>query len=183
MHWLLFIGWAFYFFVHSFLAAMKTKDFIAAKLPSLFPYYRMMYNVIAILGLLILLPISLSPFVPSAQILLGGIVVLVGFYFLFQAFRVFNIREFLGLESEKPSELVIRGMYRYVRHPLYFGTMIMIAGIYLLFPTSNMLIVLMTSYVYIFIGSKLEERKLRELYGESYQAYAKKVKSLIPYVY
>jgi protein-S-isoprenylcysteine O-methyltransferase Ste14 len=61
--------------------------------------------------------------------------------------------------------------------------MIFIAGLYLLLPSDIMLSVLVISYVYIWIGSRLEERKLRALLGESYKAYSQKVKSLIPYVY
>ena len=46
-----------------------------------------------------------------------------------------------------------------------------------------MLLILLVSYLYILIGSKLEERKLRNHFGQAYADYAKKVKALIPYVY
>jgi protein-S-isoprenylcysteine O-methyltransferase Ste14 len=74
-------------------------------------------------------------------------------------------------------------MYQYVRHPLYFATVILILALFLLVPTQKMLLVLLISYSYILIGSRLEERKLVAIFGEEYQAYQKTVKALIPYLY
>jgi protein-S-isoprenylcysteine O-methyltransferase Ste14 len=183
MHWLLICGWLVYFFIHSFLASLRVKKYVAETIPGIFPYYRIIYNVIAILGLGILLTFSL-PLTELADNMLVGIVISsIGLILIILAFRAFNLREFLGFQSETKSQLVVTGMYRIVRHPLYFGTMIFIAGLYLLFPSESMLATLAISYIYIWIGSRLEERKLREAYGESYRIYAQKVKSLIPYVY
>ncbi|MEK6546985.1 MAG: isoprenylcysteine carboxylmethyltransferase family protein [Bacteroidota bacterium] len=183
MNVLLLAGWAFYFFLHSFLATFTVKNFIANKLPKFYSYYRLVYNGIAILGLLVLLHFSLMPISTATHVILGACISFIGLFFLFQAFRVFNLREFLGLSPEKSTELIVTGMYRYVRHPLYFGTLILVAGIYLIFPSKNMFGVLILSFTYILIGSKLEERKLRNHFGQAYADYAKKVKALIPYVY
>lgn len=184
MNWILVCGWAFYFFLHSFLASMQVKKRFSIIWPDAVPYYRIIYNVIALLGLGILLPLSISIVdIHASSKVLGGIFSIIGIIFILWAFRSFNLREFLGFQSEIEKELVVTGMYRFVRHPLYFGTMIFIAGLYFLFPSKNMLSALLITYAYIWIGSKLEEQKLREVYGESYTRYAQKVKSLIPYVY
>lgn len=183
MHVFLISGWLIYFFVHSFLASMRVKKYFSETLPHLYPYYRILYNVIAILGLGVLLVFSLPLASLATNTLIGPVITSIGFILIILAFRAFNLREFLGFQPETQSELVVSGMYRFVRHPLYFGTLIFIAGLYLLFPTKSMLFVLIISYVYIWIGSRLEEQKLRDLYRESYTAYAQKVKSLIPYVY
>ena len=183
MQWHLICAWLFYFFVHSFLASTGVKNYFSKNWPILFSYYRIAYNIIAILGLGILLKLSMPLASQVLNIYLGITLAVTGFGLIFLAFRAFNLREFLGLEPEKPTSLVVTGMYRYVRHPLYFGTIIFIAGLYLLFPSSHMLTILFISYSYIWIGSRLEEQKLRKLYGEAYQAYSKRVKSLIPYVY
>lgn len=177
------ISWLLYFFVHSFLASTRVKNYFSKTWPTLFAYYRILYNIIAILGLGILLVHSLPKAAQALNIYLGMTLSVTGFILIILAFRAFNLREFLGLEPEKQTTLVVFGMYRYVRHPLYFGTIIFIAGLYLLFPSSNMLTILIISYAYIWIGSRLEEQKLREQYGESYRTYSQQVKSLIPYVY
>jgi protein-S-isoprenylcysteine O-methyltransferase Ste14 len=183
MIWQLICGWIIYFFVHSLMASIRVKNYFSSNWPRIFTYYRIIYNVIAIVGLGFLLVISFHQSPQITQPILGGIISFIGFVLLILAFRSFNLSEFFGFKSEAISELVVTGMYQYVRHPLYFGTMIFIAGLYLLIPSDIMLSILVISYLYIWIGSRLEERKLRALYGESYVTYAKKVKSLIPYVY
>jgi protein-S-isoprenylcysteine O-methyltransferase Ste14 len=180
---LLTLYWVLYFAIHSLLATDTIKVLAKSKTPSIFPYYRIAYNVIAIVGLAVLLRFTLPLASLSADTFIGGVITGIGLIFIILAFRTFNLREFLGFQTETKSELVVTGMYRFVRHPLYFGTMIFIAGLYLLFPSESMLVVLIISYAYIWIGSRLEEQKLRAVYGESYEVYAKKVKSLIPYVY
>ncbi|MDT8886133.1 methyltransferase family protein [Aquirufa regiilacus] len=180
---LLTLYWVLYFAIHSLLATDTIKVLAKSKTPSIFPYYRIAYNVIAIVGLAVLLRFTLPLASLSADTFIGGVITGIGLLFIVLAFRAFNLREFLGFQTETKSELVVTGMYRFVRHPLYFGTMIFIAGLYLLMPSHMMLYVLVISYVYIWVGSRLEERKLRALFGESYSNYAKKVKSLIPYVY
>ncbi len=49
------IAWVFYFFVHSFLASTTAKALIQRKSPFLFTYYRLLYNLIALGGLIPLL--------------------------------------------------------------------------------------------------------------------------------
>jgi len=80
-------------------------------------------------------------------------------------------------------ELVFTGMYQYVRHPLYFATIVLILGLFLLVPTQKMLLVLLISYGYILIGYRLEERKLVEVFGDKYLDYQKRVKAIIPRLY
>jgi protein-S-isoprenylcysteine O-methyltransferase Ste14 len=154
-------AWLFYFFIHSFLASTGVKNYFSINWPTLFAYYRILYNIIAILGLGILLVLSLPKASQALNIYLGMTLSVTGFILIILAFRAFNLREFLGLDPEKPTKLVVSGMYRYVRHPLYFGTIILIAGLYLLFPSSHMLTILIISYTYIWVGSRLEEQKLR----------------------
>jgi len=152
------------FFIHSALASLWVKEKVRLFIPCLFPSYRILYNLIAVLGLLPLLYYSLTqaiefeiPFHQPVGLLLA----FAGLYFLWKAFRTFDMPAFLGLKPEENSALVKTGMYAYVRHPLYFATIMLIGGLSLIFPSKGMLMVLGISYSYILIGSKLEERKLK----------------------
>ena len=102
---------------------------------------------------------------------------------LYLAFKAFDGAEFLGLKKEKKPELVLSGMYGFVRHPLYFATIILILGLFLLIPTEKMGLILVISYSYIQIGYRLEESKLIAVFGPEYTSYQKPVKALIPYLY
>lgn len=180
------IYWLIYFFIHSALASLWVKGKVGLKLPWVLPYYRILYNLIAIIGLIPLLYMSLTRAGESeilALRLLGGLLCLAGIYFMRKAFLVFNTLEFLGLKPEGNSPLVKTGMYAYVRHPLYFASILLIGGLSLLFPSPTMWLTLVISYTYLLIGSKLEERKLKKHYGQVYVDYSKEVKALIPYVY
>jgi protein-S-isoprenylcysteine O-methyltransferase Ste14 len=185
---LLGFAWIIYFFIHSFLASNEVKLTVEKGFSGLFSYYRILYNFIAIAGLIPLL--YLSVLIPDPYFLsliwlspIGYVLILAGLILLYLAFNAFDGAEFLGLKREIKPELVLSGMYRYVRHPLYFATVILILGLFLLVPTQKMLLVLLISYSYILIGYRLEERKLVAVFGEEYREYQKKVKALIPYLY
>ncbi len=185
---LLGFGWIVYFFIHSFLATNVVKLYVEKQIPGLFAYYRISYNLIAIAGLIpliygsIFLPDPLL-FASTWLVLLGICLLLIGLVFLYLAFKTFDGAEFLGLKKEMKPELVFSGMYQYVRHPLYFATIILILGLFLLVPTQKMLLVLLISYGYILIGYRLEERKVVEVFGDKYLDYQKRVKAIIPRVY
>lgn len=72
------------------------------------------------------------------------------------------------------------GLHKYVRHPLYFGTLLFVWGLFLLFPLLSNLIAASSLTVYVFIGIQLEEQKLFLEYGEEYEQYSKRVPKLIP---
>jgi protein-S-isoprenylcysteine O-methyltransferase Ste14 len=80
----------------------------------------------------------------------------------------------------KPStSLVIRGPYRWVRHPLYITTLLMIWS----YPdlTADRLLFNLLFTAWIYTGAVLEERDLVEAYGDDYRQYQRSVPMLIPY--
>ena len=87
------IAWVFYFFVHSYLASSEAKSIIQRKFPFLFTYYRILYNLIAIGGLI---PLAIQSFlIPEAYLFSGsksaGICLLViGLILLILAFKAFD---------------------------------------------------------------------------------------------
>ena len=79
----------------------------------------------------------------------------------------------------KTTCLVIRGPYRWVRHPLYFTTLLMIWS----YPdlTADRLLFNVLFTLWIIAGTVLEERDLVEDYGDDYRGYQRAVPMLIPY--
>ena len=78
----------------------------------------------------------------------------------------------------RDGSLVTGGLYRYVRHPLYFFGLVFLW----LSPTLswNTLALDLGVTAYIWIGATLEERKLLVEVGPAYEAYRKKTPMLIP---
>lgn len=81
--------------------------------------------------------------------------------------------------TQPPTSIVIRGPYRWVRHPLYLTTLLMIWS----YPdlTADRLLFNVLFTVWIIIGTVLEERDLVEAYGDQYCEYQHSVPMLIPY--
>ena len=75
--------------------------------------------------------------------------------------------------------MVVRGPYRWVRHPLYSATLLMIWSYPVL--TADRLLFNVLFTIWILVGTMLEERDLVADYGEDYQNYQRRVPMLIPY--
>jgi protein-S-isoprenylcysteine O-methyltransferase Ste14 len=79
-----------------------------------------------------------------------------------------------------PEQLVTTGFYRYVRHPIYTCSFVLI---WLMPVVSwNMLALMAGLTVYTFIGTLLEERKLREEFGAAYEEYRRRTPMVIPHM-
>jgi methanethiol S-methyltransferase len=89
------------------------------------------------------------------------------------------VRLLKGAEAPEPMALVIRGFYRWVRHPLYFSCLMAIWAATDI--TADRLLYNIMWTGWIIIGTMLEERDLVATFGTSYQAYQAKVPMLIPW--
>lgn len=182
-----------FYVLHSVLASNKVKTFFQSKIISK-RFYRLGYNLVAIGTLFIIFffyrKIN-SPFIFQSSWLhsLGGFLALVGIILLIVSLLQYNLREFLGfqqLKNKSPrtiTELKTSGINSYVRHPLYFATLCLLWGYFLYHPTYLFLVVAVISSLYLYFGTKLEEQKLVDEFGEAYKIYKKKVKMLIPFVF
>ena len=89
----------------------------------------------------------------------------------------------LEVEVHADHEVVRTGPYRLVRHPIYTGLLIHLIGACL--ATENLLLVAGTFFVVLpifLIRARTEERLLRDQLGPAYDAYAREVGMLIPFV-
>ncbi|TLN02294.1 isoprenylcysteine carboxylmethyltransferase family protein, partial [bacterium] len=75
-------------------------------------------------------------------------------------------------------ELVINGLYRWVRHPLYTCGLVILWLVPVM--SWNLLVLSVGLTAYILIGIVFEERKLLAEFGEAYAEYKKRTPALIP---
>ncbi|MHA2180220.1 MAG: methyltransferase family protein [Promethearchaeota archaeon] len=80
--------------------------------------------------------------------------------------------------------LVTKGLYKLVRHPMYFGAIFMMVAPYLAFRSLILLsgIVILDSY-FMNMRIKIEEETLIGAFGDEYRNYMKRTKKLIPLIY
>ncbi len=173
--------------VHSFLASHLAKDLFRFKIGSM-DFYRLAYNIFAavsflpILYLMATLPNRKVYEVPSPWNLamFGG--QLLSIVMLAVAFLQTGALSFIGLRqlfgTEESGSLVVHGMYKIVRHPLYTFSLLFLW----LTPavSQNSLTVYIGSTLYILAGIYFEERKLLREFGEVYAIYQKSTPMLIP---
>ena len=173
--------------VHSFLASHFVKGMFSLKAGGA-DFYRLAYNVFAvvsfapILYLMRTLPDQAVYQVSSPWnlVMFGG--QLFAMLMLLIAFLQTDSLSFVGLrqlfEKEKSGDLVTRGLYRVVRHPLYTFSLLFVW----LTPSvsQNSLTVYIGATLYVLIGTYFEERKLLRDFGEAYANYKRKTPMLIP---
>lgn len=94
--------------------------------------------------------------------------------------RLSGLKTLFVDEVHTGNQLIVTGMHRYVRHPLYTGTFLFIWGLFIFIPYTSLLISNFIITVYTLIGIRWEEEKLIQEFGDSYKIYQKKVPKLIP---
>lgn len=87
----------------------------------------------------------------------------------------------IGLE--KTTELVTVGIYRYIRHPIYGALMFLAWGVFLKNPTLAMLYLPGVATFFLIMTAKMEEAENMRFFGSAYEAYMKRSKMFIPFLY
>jgi len=183
---------ALYFALHSVLANQKVKSWLIDRWIDK-RYYRILYNVLAVV---LLLPIAWVYLSISSHLLfeylwlnyIGLGISLFGMALLFVALSQYDLSEFSGTQqlraNKAPAPVVLRtdGLNGIVRHPLYFSGLLILWGWFLFRPTDLYLVLALVATLYIYVGTKLEEQKLVVEFGEAYVVYQKDVGMLLPWV-
>jgi protein-S-isoprenylcysteine O-methyltransferase Ste14 len=82
---------------------------------------------------------------------------------------------------DPPTQLVVRGLYRYVRNPMYLGAFILLLGEAALFQSLPLLQYAVAWFIIInLIVLFHEEPVLRRRFGESYERYIRSVHRWLP---
>jgi protein-S-isoprenylcysteine O-methyltransferase Ste14 len=83
---------------------------------------------------------------------------------------------------DPPKELVVQGLYRYVRNPMYVGILSILLGEALLFASWSLFGYAAVVFILFFLFVVLyEEPILMRKFGESYLQYCKNVPRWIPW--
>lgn len=185
---LLFGLWILYGLIHSALAARRVKAAVSRRWPAMRGNYRLAFNVLAVL--LVIPPLALT-YALAGPLLWSWSGVAAWLQHTFAALalggfawtgRHYDMREFLGLAHAAPeapthAPLSLSPLHRYVRHPWYFLALVLIW-------TRDMDAARLVSAVaitgYFWIGSRFEEAKLIDEYGEAYRTYRRSVGGLLP---
>lgn len=187
-----------YGFIHSLLASEKVKVLFRKLFGKHIAFYRLGYNVFAVLGLYFVWELSPQPSLQIYQlstpfdylVLVPQFLSIAG---MIWCFRYISFREFTGLNQidrylkhqysdndlDESYTLRIEGPYKYSRHPIYFFSITFLtfrAEMNLFYLTMLILFI-----AYFYIGSHFEEKKLVRLFGDVYKDYQNNVPKIFPY--
>ena len=181
-----------YYATHSILANNQVKKWLTTHLIAP-KWYRINFNIFAIISLLAV--VFLYKTTPKELLfdsgylnqIVGSLLMLIGVILLKKAMKNYDLREFSGTAQLKNEgskiigKLNTSGLNQYVRHPLYFAALFVFWGLLLAVPNTGILAITIVSTVYLIIGTKLEEKKLVQEFGDAYLMYQKEVPMLTPH--
>ena len=185
------LTWLAYAALHSLLASLAVKHWVARRWPALMPAYRLAFNAFAALALLPVLWLvygTESAWLwrwtgPAAW--LANTLALAALAGVAITARAYDMDEFLGLRqwrrhdrgTDDREPFALSTVHRFIRHPWYFFGLVLVW-------TRDMNGPLLTSALaitaYFIVGSWLEDRKLAALHGQAYRSYRERVPGLVP---
>jgi protein-S-isoprenylcysteine O-methyltransferase Ste14 len=174
--------------VFSFMHSVLATDAVRSRMGHRAQLYRGLYNILAVLVLLTTLGASRGDFpivwrargVARVALLAVEAVALAGFL---ATVSRFDLPFFLGLRARPRApegrEPQTSGTYALCRHPLYFFT----STIFSAWPTMDLrwFVVAAWLWVYSYVGSIFEERKLVAAFGDVYRLYRDTHWRLLPF--
>src|SRR5262245_6276946 len=115
--------------------------------------------------------------------ILNATVQLAGLFLIALAVRIIDPLELAGIRRPAGGQtLQITGPYRFVRHPLYLGWVLMVFGAAHM--TGDRLTFAVISCAYLVIAVSWEERSLEREFGQAYARYNEQVRwRIVPYLY
>jgi protein-S-isoprenylcysteine O-methyltransferase Ste14 len=84
---------------------------------------------------------------------------------------------------EDTTKLVEKGLYKFIRHPLYSSLIVGSWGIALKQPDLLSVIAVVAATICYFFTAKVEEEEMVEKFGDEYKAYMRRTKLFVPYVF
>ena len=123
-------------------------------------------------------------FIPQTDAVLvtAAILCLCGLLFCLWARAILG-RNWSGSVTLKENhELIVRGPYRLVRHPIYTGLLAMVVATVIQQGHIAGMIGLILVFVSLWIKSSHEEEVMRKQFPNQYPAYRERVKRIIPFI-
>ncbi|OGY57603.1 MAG: hypothetical protein A3C03_00865 [Candidatus Colwellbacteria bacterium RIFCSPHIGHO2_02_FULL_45_17] len=77
----------------------------------------------------------------------------------------------IGIDEKNKTRLVVGGVFKLSRNPIYLGVIITLFSLFLVLPNLVNLVILLATITTISMQVKLEEEYLKKIYGEEYLSY------------
>ncbi len=108
-----------------------------------------------------------------AVMAVGALVAAVSIFAMGRAWRI-------GIDPENRSELAEDGPYRWIRHPIYSGMLVVLAGTAILIPNRTVFVMALLTVLGITYQARREEQYLLGVFGERYARYLARTGRFFP---
>jgi len=189
MFWLfvsLFLGmWAIWFAVWRVMAlrvkAPSSAESLGSRLSHLLP---VLVGAFLLVPLDLPLPLLNARFVPLAiwPAALGAALTFAGLAFCVWARVILADNWSSDVQLKRGHELVVAGPYRWVRHPIYTGLLLMFLGTAFAVGEWRGLLGVALAGAGFWRKLGIEEAVMRRQFGDAYARYAERAPALIPFV-
>lgn len=186
--------WIIFCIVHSALISSDVIRLMKIKLGNYFRYYRIIYNLIAIIlflpAIFFTFHLRQEPFFvwDGWLINIKYLLLLIGIVLIYLGARKYSMSIFIGIKQlkaknvkqlmNKTNKLNTGGILSIIRHPFYTATFCILwaRNLDIIFLATNCILSL-----YLIIGTFLEEKKLIQEFGHEYIQYKKEVSMFFPF--
>ena len=122
--------------------------------------------------------------IPRTQfwVLFGAALTISGILFCFWARAILGRNWSSAVTIKQNHELILRGPYAFVRHPIYSGLLMGMLGTAIVFGLARCFVGVFIFGLGLWIKSQIEEKFMLQQFGEQYVNYRQQVRALIPYI-
>ena len=121
-----------------------------------------------------------NPFLPYQ--IISWIFLIMSIYFAIAGFVLLKKIGKPTANFENTSILVKTGLYKYIRHPLYFSLFLVGTGVMMKDLQILQIIFGAMNLIAIYITARIEEREMIAKFGNEYLEYKKETKMFIPFI-
>lgn len=120
-------------------------------------------------------PFSVKQIISWILLILSAYYGIAGFYLLSRHGRA-------GRNIEETTVLVKKGVYRYIRHPLYFSLLLLGTGVMMKDPSTVQIILGIVNFAALWFTARMEEKEMIAKFGDAYTQYMTETKMFIPFI-
>lgn len=129
-------------------------------------------------------PFSIHQLISWSLLIISAVLVAYGVYLLRLIGKPDDQRADSSLIGfEKTTTLVTVGVYRYIRHPLYSSLFFLAWGTFFKDPTWSGGILVLAASFFLLMTAKADEKECLQFFGPAYEAYMKRTKRFVPFVF
>ncbi|MGQ9620978.1 MAG: methyltransferase family protein [Bacteroidales bacterium] len=121
-----------------------------------------------------------NPF--SLQQIISWILLFLSLCMAIEGFRLLKTAGKPGRNFEETTILIKRGVYRYIRHPLYLSLFLLGTGIMFKNPGIKQIIPGTVNLLAVWITARIEEKEMIVKFGQEYCDYMKETRMFIPFL-